>query len=97
MFNRIIFLFAIVSSLSCNLNQCAVCFQPFMNIACQSYLLIWEPQRGHPNRGRPRTTYIDTITADTGLDNEGRKEGRKERRKYKGVRKDKRKEGSARE
>ena len=31
-------------------------------------LYLWEPQHGHPNRGRPRTTYIDTIKADTGLD-----------------------------
>ena len=30
---------------------------------------VKEPQHGHPNRGRPRTTYIDTIKADTGLDN----------------------------
>ena len=34
-----------------------------------SKVLLWEPQQGHPNRGRPRTTYIDTIKADTGLDN----------------------------
>ena len=34
-----------------------------------SKVLLWEPQHGHPNRGRPRTTYIDTIKADTGLDN----------------------------
>ena len=27
------------------------------------------PQKSHPNRGRPRTTYIDTIKADTGLYN----------------------------
>jgi len=32
-------------------------------------VLLWEPQQGHPNRGRSRTTYIDTIKADTGLDN----------------------------
>ena len=38
MFNRIIFVLVIVSSLSCNLNRCAVCFQSFMNIACRSYL-----------------------------------------------------------
>ena len=38
MFNRIIFLLVIVSSLFCNLNRCAVCFQSFMNIACRSYL-----------------------------------------------------------
>ena len=34
-----------------------------------SKVLLWEPQHGHPNRGRPRTTYIDNIKADTGLDN----------------------------
>ena len=34
-----------------------------------SKALLWEPQHGHPNRGRPRTTYIDTIKADTILDN----------------------------
>ena len=34
-----------------------------------SKVLLWEPQQGHPNRGRLRTTYIDTIKADTGLDN----------------------------
>ena len=33
-----------------------------------SNVLFWEPQHGHPNRGRPRTTYIDTIKADSGLD-----------------------------
>ena len=36
MFHRIIFLLLIVSSLSCNFNRCAVCFQSFMNIACRS-------------------------------------------------------------
>ena len=35
-----IFLVVIVSSLSCNLNRCAVRFQSFMNIACRSYLKI---------------------------------------------------------
>ena len=30
---------------------------------------VWAPQHGHPNRGRPRTTYIDTMRADSGLDN----------------------------
>ena len=35
MFHQIIFLLLIVSSLSCNFNRCAVCFQPFM-IACRS-------------------------------------------------------------
>ena len=28
-----------------------------------SKALLWEPQHGHPNRGRRRTTYIDTIKA----------------------------------
>ena len=32
-------------------------------------VLLREPQNGHPNQGRPRTTYIDTTKADTGLDN----------------------------
>ena len=36
MFHRIIFLLLIVSSLSCNFNRCAVCFQSFLNIACRS-------------------------------------------------------------
>ena len=27
-----------------------------------------KPQYGSPNRSKPRTTYIDTIKADTGLD-----------------------------
>ena len=36
MFHRVIFLLLIVSSLSCNFNRCAVCFQSFMNIACRS-------------------------------------------------------------
>ena len=34
-----------------------------------SKVLLWEPQHGHPNRGRRKTTYIDIIKADTGLDN----------------------------
>ena len=39
MFNRIIFLLVIVSSLSFNFNRYAVFFfQSFMNIACRSYL-----------------------------------------------------------
>ena len=36
MFHRIIFPLLIFSSLSCNFNRCAVCFQSFMNIACRS-------------------------------------------------------------
>ena len=36
MFHRIIFLLLIVSSLFCNFNRCAVCFQSLMNIACRS-------------------------------------------------------------
>ena len=31
-------------------------------------VLLWEPQHGHPNQGRLRTTYIDTIKAGSGLD-----------------------------
>ena len=34
--HRIIFLLLIVSSISCNFNSRAVCFQLFMNIACRS-------------------------------------------------------------
>ena len=34
-----------------------------------SKVLPWEPRHGQPNRGRPRTTYTDTIKADAGLDN----------------------------
>ena len=34
-----------------------------------SKVLLQESQHGRPNRGRPRTTYIDTIKADTGLHN----------------------------
>ena len=34
-----------------------------------SKVLLWEPQHIHPNRGRPRTTYIDIIKADPGLEN----------------------------
>ena len=40
------------------------------NEGTASKVLLWEPQQGHPNRGRPRTTYIDTIKSDTGLDKE---------------------------
>ena len=36
MLHRIIFPLLIVSSLSCNFNRCAVCFQSFMNIACRN-------------------------------------------------------------
>ena len=31
-----IFLLIVISSLSCNFNRCAVCFQSFMNITCRS-------------------------------------------------------------
>ena len=36
MFHRIIFLLLTVSSLSCNFNRRAVCFQSFLNIACRT-------------------------------------------------------------
>ena len=36
MFHRIIFLLLIVSSLFCNFNRCAVCFQSLMNISCRT-------------------------------------------------------------
>ena len=32
-------------------------------------VLLWKPCHGFPNRGRPKFKYIDTIKADTGLDN----------------------------
>ncbi|XP_068671474.1 uncharacterized protein [Montipora foliosa] len=32
-------------------------------------VLLWESSHGFPNRGRPKFKYIDTIKADTGLDN----------------------------
>jgi len=31
-----------------------------------SKLLMWQPDRGRANRGRRRTTYIDTLLDDTG-------------------------------
>lgn len=34
-----------------------------------SKVLLKEPQHCHQNRGRPRTTHIETIKADTGRDN----------------------------
>ena len=34
-----------------------------------SNVLPLEPQHCHTNRGRPRTTYIDTFKGETGLDN----------------------------
>ena len=36
MFHRIIILLLIISSLFCNFNRCAVCFQSLVNIACRS-------------------------------------------------------------
>jgi len=42
------------------------CGRPVFNIWLKA---VWAPQHGHPNRGRPRTTYIDTIKADSGVDN----------------------------
>ena len=29
-------------------------------------LVLWEPKHGHRNRGRPKTTYVDTLWRDTG-------------------------------
>ena len=29
-------------------------------------LVLWEPTHGHRGRGRPKTTYIDTLKRDTG-------------------------------
>ena len=34
-----------------------------------SKLVLWEPTHGHRGRGRPRTTYIDTLRRDTGAAN----------------------------
>ena len=39
------------------------------NEEAASKVLLWEPQHGHSNRGRPRRTCIDTIKADAGLGN----------------------------
>ena len=36
-----------------------------------SNLILWEPKHGIRNRGRPATTYIDTLRRDTGLSNTG--------------------------
>ena len=40
--------------------------RPVFNIWLKA---VWASQHGHPNRSRPRTTYIDTMRADSGLDN----------------------------
>jgi exonuclease III len=29
-------------------------------------LVLWEPKHGHRNRGRPKTTFVDTLRRDTG-------------------------------
>ncbi len=34
-----------------------------------SDLVLWQPLEGRTNRGRKRTTYIDTLLQDTGLAN----------------------------
>ena len=36
-----------------------------------SNLILWEPKHGTRSRGRPATTYIDTLRRDTGLSNTG--------------------------
>ena len=36
-----------------------------------SNLILWEPKHGTRSRGRPATTYIDTLRRDTGLGNTG--------------------------
>ena len=37
-----------------------------------SKLVLWNPTtRGRANRGKLKTTYIDTLLKDTGFDNEG--------------------------
>ena len=40
-----------------------------LNEDTTSKVLPLEPQHCHTNRGRPRTTYIDTFKGETGLDN----------------------------
>ena len=30
-------------------------------------LILWEPTQGQRSRGRPQTTYVDTLRRDTGL------------------------------
>ena len=37
-----------------------------------SNLMLWEPKHGTHSRGRPATTYIDTLRRDTGLGNTGK-------------------------
>ena len=32
-----------------------------------SEMILWEPIHGKKSRGRPHTTYIDTLKRDTGL------------------------------
>ena len=36
-----------------------------------SDLILWEPKHGTRSRGRPATTYIDTLRRDIGLSNTG--------------------------
>ena len=36
-----------------------------------SNLILWEPKHGIRSRGRPATTYIDTLRRDIGLSNTG--------------------------
>ena len=36
-----------------------------------SNLILWEPKHGTRSRGRPATTYIDTLRRDIGLSNTG--------------------------
>ncbi len=33
-----------------------------------SKLVLWMPSDGHPSRGRRRTTYVDNLLQDTGMD-----------------------------
>jgi len=32
-------------------------------------MILWEPKHGRRSRGRPATTFIDTLRRDTGLNN----------------------------
>ena len=36
---------------------------------CAQKVLLWEPTHGHRGRGRPRTTYVNTLMHDTGATN----------------------------
>ena len=43
---------------------CGHCFRHNEEIA--SKLVLWQPDRGWPSRGRRKTTHVDTLLDDTG-------------------------------